>query len=194
MLPLLAVLLVAAPSPQIGPRTPGKGEETQTVTFSDAKTEHQVVFHFSHAEKDDTRSLRMRVQHDRRARGAKTWTKVWEAKDFVEQCELDAALDLLEPSITVSDVDGDGEPEFSFAYTLGCFSDVSPRDMKLLMYEGKTKYALRGQTKVIEAGEEYGGTFKADAAFEKAPKAFLEAAKTLWMKVMPVFDTAAAAR
>lgn len=187
----MAAVVLAVPPPQIGPRTPGKGEETQTVTFQDDKAEHQVVFHFSHAEQGDTRSLRMRVQHDQRAPGAKAWTKVWEAKDFVEKCEFDVALDVLEPSLTVSDLDGDGEPEFAFAYTLGCFSDVSPRDMKLLLYEGKTKYALRGQTKLVDAGEVYGGTFTPDAAFEKAPKGFLDAAKALWMKVMPVFDTGA---
>lgn len=117
------------------------------------------------------------------------WSRVFQAKDFVKDCEFDLTLELVPGLAELSDADGDGELEVSFAYLLGCRSDVSPLTMKLLTYEGATKYALRGTNKVIvselEDGkrEFQGGDFEADPAFEPAPK-LLEHAKARWAKAL----------
>jgi hypothetical protein len=70
-------------------------------------------------------------------------------------------------------------------YTLGCVSDVSPLELKLMLYENGKKYALRGRTRMPEriviGGEEFSkSNYKIDPAFEKAPQSFLEFAKKHW--------------
>ncbi len=160
-------------------------EGSQRLTFSDVKGAHSVYFVLEpvkqkplEGDEGFTRSRTLTVTHTLAGK------QVWEAKDFVLDCRFDLTLDLLAKSIEVTDLDHDGEGEVSFAYTRGCKSDVSPLDLKLLVYRGATKYALRGTTKVMVgrdpkgAPSVTGGEFKAD--FLGAPHALLEHAKDRW--------------
>lgn len=186
----LLVLVLAASSPDAGPQssvskwTNVKGVESRELTFTGKDGQHVVRFVLSalkQKEKEDgfERSRELTVTH---SAGGK---EIWKAKDFVNQCEFDLTLEVLEGSIRLTDLDGDGEPEVSFAYRLACRSDVSPLDAKLLMYEGATKYALRGQTKERVGENEFaGGDFKVDPAFEQAPKQFVEFAKAQWKSLI----------
>jgi hypothetical protein len=60
--------------------------------------------------------------------------------------------------------------------------------MKVIMYQGKQKFAMRGQNKVFEGTDDKGtkhysgGDYKYDKAFADGPKEFLEFAKKLWDK------------
>ena len=55
--------------------------------------------------------------------------------------------------------------------------------MKIIMYHGQQKYAIRGQNKVqISENEFYGGDYQFDKGFANGPKEFLEFAKKLWDK------------
>jgi len=65
---------------------------------------------------------------------------------------------------------------------MSCKGDVSEDDMKLMMHEGETKYAIRGSMKLKMGGETYGGKMNVDASFDKAPKEFLDYAKEQWNK------------
>ena len=49
-------------------------------------------------------------------------------------------------STTITDQDRDGVSEISIPYVLICRGDVSSGVMKIIMYENKDKYALRGTT------------------------------------------------
>ena len=68
-------------------------------------------------------------------------------------------------------------------YVTVCHGDVSPLLMKIIMYEGAKKYAVRGTT-YIEYGEEEmrGGKFTLDDAFRNGPAAFRKYAEQLWKK------------
>lgn len=147
--------------------------------YSDAAGAHLVRFTFTAKTKkagdEWERSLTLSITD---TVGKKT---LWKARDFVERCPFDATLDVDEGSIAVTDLDHDGVGEFSFLYSLGCRSDVSPLTVKLLMYEGAAKYALRGESRERVSETEYvGGTFTVDPAFGKAPADFLERAKATW--------------
>lgn len=187
----LLVLLLAASSPDAGPQssvskwTSVKGVESRELTFTGKDGQPHVVRFVLSAlkqkKKDDgfERSRELTVTH---TAGGK---EIWKARDFVNQCEFDLTLEVLEGSIRLTDLDGDGEPEVSFLYRLACRSDVSPLDAKLLMYEGATKYALRGTTKERVGENEFaGGEFKVDPAFEQAPKQFVEFAKAQWKSLI----------
>lgn len=58
--------------------------------------------------------------------------------------------------------------------------------MKIIMYEGNKKYAIRGESKVAvgiddNGKKQYiGGEYKIDENFKKSPKAFQEFAQKLW--------------
>ena len=111
--------------------------------------------------------------------------EIFRARDFVERCEFDLTLEVIEGSIRLTDLDDDGEPEVSFVYRSACRSDVSPLTAKLLLYEGSTKYALRGTTRERVGETEYeGGAYTVDPSFEQGPGPFIEFAKAQWKSLI----------
>ena len=111
----------------------------------------------------------------------------WRVKDFVLDCAFDLTVQHIEGSLQVTDLDQDGVAEVTFVYQLQCTSDVSPSQIKLIMYEGKDKYAIRGSERVhvgVEDGKPVyvGGESEPDPAFAKAPAALLEHAQAAWRK------------
>jgi hypothetical protein len=113
------------------------------------------------------------------------WAKQWQANDFVRDCEVDVSLDYRPGSLTVTDIDGDGIAEVTFAYTQSCSGDVSPKTMKLLMYEGTTKYAVRGETRVdTGGGHMVGGACELDPTLTSALPSFTTYLKDRWAKLL----------
>ncbi len=108
---------------------------------------------------------------------------IWRLEDEIHQCWADITLEFLgKPQIT--DLNGDNIAEVWFLYTLGCRSDVSPVDMKLIMYSGKNKYAIRG-TRILryEGQTEFdGGDKKMDKAFYNLSSDYQNFAWKLWNK------------
>lgn len=182
--PVLVLSLCAAPEAKLTDWKPGRPGATRELRFTDTAGEHVVKFTLSDVKTKKTRdgSARSRDLLVTHTVGKK---QVWQAKDFVQQCEFDLTLELVEGSIEVTDVDGNGQGEISFLYRLGCRSDVSPDGMKLLMYEGATKYALRGESKAQVSDTEFiGGEFQADPAFDKAPAVFSDFAQAKWKRLV----------
>lgn len=102
-------------------------------------------------------------------------------RDLVEPCEMGGVTATFHDAArTITDLDGDGIAEVTFAYELACRSDVSPATYKLLVLENGKKYILRGQTTVDPGDGAIGGTFTAEPAEAKWPAAFLGHAKKLW--------------
>jgi hypothetical protein len=102
-------------------------------------------------------------------------------RDFTEAgCPLAPSARFHDAARAVTDLDGDGIAEVTFAYELACRSDVSPSTYKLLLLEGGTKYILRGETTVDPGDGVIGGKFTADPEEAKWPAPFLAAAKRLW--------------
>ncbi len=116
--------------------------------------------------------------------GAVPPTLSWRMHDYVHECETSARADFSQDSPIVTDLDGNGISEVWITYYIGCHGDVSPDGMKILMYEGNKKYALRGETFVHVDGMDQGGKYKADPAFSSAPSVFRQYADKLWQKNM----------
>ena len=108
---------------------------------------------------------------------------LWKINDFIKDCPLDITLSYLPKSISITDLDKNGIAESSFLYKMSCKGDVSPDDLKLIMHEAETKFAIRGIMKLIINREtiEKGET-NIDPVFDKAPKEFLDYAKSQWNK------------
>jgi hypothetical protein len=107
--------------------------------------------------------------------------RVREVRELANACLFDLTNEVRETSVGVTDLDGDGIGELTFAYVTGCRSDVSPLGMKLLVLEGADKHILRGTTRVNTGQEAVGGEFKAELG-KRAPASFLEHASKVWAK------------
>lgn len=112
----------------------------------------------------------------------------WKVYDFVRDCPVDIVAKFIENSLKITDLDKNGIAEIWMIYKTVCHGDVSPSDMKIIMYEGNKKYAVRGENKV-EIGLDdngkpmyMGGDYKMDDALKKEPKVFGDYVKELWSK------------
>jgi hypothetical protein len=110
------------------------------------------------------------------------WSQLWKVNDFINNCPVDLTLEFLGGSLTVTDLDKNGIGETTFLYKMACRGDVSPCDLKLIMHEGETKYAIRGVMKLYVDGGWHGGEMKVDKSFDSAPSGFLDYAKEQWNK------------
>lgn len=105
----------------------------------------------------------------------------WKIQDFVPDCPFDITCNFVKNTLQVTDLDNDGIAEVWVMYKVTCRSDVSPCDMKIIMYEGMSKHAMRGQNKVPATETTMmGGEYKFDEAFNAAPKSFRDKAIKLW--------------
>ena len=161
------------------------------ITFSDRDGEHKITINESPVEKKQkgdewVKSARLTVVSEVRSTKDAKWVTTWQAKDFVNDCEFDLTLRVIDDSIEVTDLDENGRAEVAFMYRLGCASDVSPSTLKLLMYQGTSKWALRGTSKVktgVENGKPLfaGGEVTVDGAFKGTPT-LLRAAMAMWQR------------
>jgi len=113
-------------------------------------------------------------------------SQTWRVKDFIADCPVDITASFVKNTFKITDLNKNGIAEVWLMYKTVCHGDVSPSNMKIIMYEGNNKYAMRGENKV-QVGSDVndkasfiGGEFKLDANFKNGPKVFKEYAQNLW--------------
>lgn len=107
----------------------------------------------------------------------------WKVYDFINDCNVDLEATFIKNTLQVTDLNNDGVGEVWLMYKTVCQGDVSPLTMKIIMYEGNQKFAMRGHNKVkVSASEYIGGDYKFDEAFSAGPVAFRDFALKLWNK------------
>jgi hypothetical protein len=99
-----------------------------------------------------TRTVRVYADHlvtkDGRTR------QLREVRDGVSDCELEITAEAGDGSLRVTDADHDGLGEVSFAWRLGCHSDVSEDDFRLVLLEGGAQYLVKGSSYADPASAE----------------------------------------
>ncbi|MCC9063796.1 M949_RS01915 family surface polysaccharide biosynthesis protein [Flavobacterium piscisymbiosum] len=115
-------------------------------------------------------------------------TQTWRVKDFIVDCPVDITASFVKNTFKITDLNKNGIAEVWLMYKTVCHGDVSPSNMKIIMYEGNNKYAMRGENKV-QVGSDVndkasfiGGEYKLDANFKNGPKVFREYAQNLWQE------------
>ena len=109
------------------------------------------------------------------------WSQLWRTFDSVRECGEDVVLTHSPRTLAITDLDRDGVAETTFVYLLACRGGLDPADMKLIMHEGATKYAIRGNTDLRDSGFEYPAPRMAlDPAFSRAPRSFRDFAVAHW--------------
>lgn len=107
----------------------------------------------------------------------------WRVYDFIKECPVDIEANFVKNTFQITDLNNDGVAEVWLMYKTVCHGDVSPCNMKIIMYQGQQKYAMRGQNKVQVSDKEfYGGDYKFDKAFTDGPTVFKDFAKKMWEK------------
>jgi len=104
----------------------------------------------------------------------------WKIQDFISNCEFDLMMGFVKNTFKITDLNKNGIAEIWTMYSMTCTSDVSPSEMKIIMYEGKQKFALRGNSIVNPETEKIGGDYKLDKSLSKAPKEIKEFALKMW--------------
>ncbi|WP_428231779.1 M949_RS01915 family surface polysaccharide biosynthesis protein [Flavobacterium sp.] len=114
--------------------------------------------------------------------------QTWRIYDYISDCPVDIVASFVKNTFKITDLDKNGTAEIWLMYKTVCHGDVSPCDMKIIMYEGNQKYAMRGENKVQVGVDDngkkqsLGGEYKFDKNFKKAPKVFKKFAEDLWNK------------
>lgn len=107
----------------------------------------------------------------------------WKVYDFIKECPVDIEANFIKNTFQVTDLNNNGIAEVWLMYKTVCHGDISPSEMKIIMYQGQQKYAMRGQNKVqVSEKEFYGGDYRFDNAFTEGPAIFKDFAKKLWDK------------
>lgn len=108
-------------------------------------------------------------------------TQNWKIYDYIKDCPVDIEANFIKDTLHITDLNNDGIGEIWIMYKTVCHGDVSPSNMKIIMYQGKQKFAMRGENKVkISKNESIGGNYNFDNAFNEAPKSFRNFAINLW--------------
>jgi len=107
---------------------------------------------------------------------------VWQLTDFEKGCSFDNIVEFRNGATKITDLDKNGLSEIWIMYSLACTSDVSPRVLKLIMYQGNKKYAIRGTSQPARnmMDEKNGGKYTLSKEFESLPQPFKDFAQKLW--------------
>lgn len=114
--------------------------------------------------------------------------QTWKIYDFISDCPVDIEAKFIKNVFQITDLNNDGVGEVWVMYKTVCHGDMSPLNLKIIMYQGKQKFALRGESKILleidKKGIKHydGGEYKFDKAFKEGPKEFLEFAIKIWKK------------
>ena len=158
-----------------------KGKIVDGARFKDAEGESYVLLtEQDNIEKDNTHNKSIYAYCF--AKQSDSFLKKWVVQDNITGCDLDATCEFLPGSLSITDVDNNRIAEATFLYRLSCKGDVSPHSKKLIIYQGATKFAIRGSTILQTPAGKEGGFKKIDASFTGAPKALLDYANKQWDK------------
>ncbi|QNK61562.1 hypothetical protein H7F33_13465 [Pedobacter sp. PAMC26386] len=101
-----------------------------------------------------------------------TWKLIATVNDHIGSCPVDIVTSFIPEALFITDLDGNGVAECTFAYLLTCTGGVDNKVMKLIMLENKNKYIIRGTT-TVHVGETIPGTMKDEAGIPERFKVFM---------------------
>ena len=110
-----------------------------------------------------------------------TVKQLWHVHDFIKECPFDIEAKFNKSTPQITDLDKDNIAEIWLLYKTACRSDVSCANMKIIMYEGQQKCAMREINKVqISETEFNGGEYTFDKAFNEGSNEFRDFAVKIW--------------
>jgi hypothetical protein len=158
-----------------------EGNIIKALEWKEKTEKHFLVLYESLKDTNDARTAKLFAYHF--IEKGNDLEQQWKVYDFEKECPLDILASFSKESVQLTDLNKNGIPEIWMIYKTYCKGDVSPSTMKLIMYEGKQKYAMRGTSKVRVSEKEFmGGEYKFDKAFEASTSTIKKYAQQLWKK------------
>lgn len=161
------------------------GEFVRCVNWSDTEGEHFVLltetapYRSSQDPNSDEQNAELYAYHF--LNNGNGIQQLWRIFDFSNECPVDIEASHFENFPQITDLDADGIKEIWIMYKTNCRGDVSPSTLKVIMYEGSTKYAMRGTTRIeYSPTVSAGGDFAFDTNFENSPIEFTNFAEEIW--------------
>jgi len=116
---------------------------------------------------------------------ADKWALAWTVKDGVDCPNLDSAASFFADATSITDLDKDGNAEVTVAYKTFCGGGIDPSTIKVIMRQGKEKFAIRGESLIKFKGQEpMGGTNTPDKALLANSKAvFKRHMDKIWKRI-----------
>lgn len=113
------------------------------------------------------------------------WQQEWTIRDGSDCPELDVEADFFKDSVTFTDLNQDGRAEVTVPFRLFCGGGVDPHAVKVILREGSTKLAIRGESVVRYPGQApFGGGRQHDKVLlTPARAAYKQHMDTVWRKV-----------
>jgi len=116
------------------------------------------------------------------------WKQAWTIKEVVDCPGLDLAGKFLSKGVTVTDLDRNGVAEVTVPYMTFCGGGVDPGVLKVILRQGETKFALRGETELrLKGMAPAGGQYKPDKdLLLPANAVFKQHLEKVWQQVKVV--------
>jgi hypothetical protein len=100
------------------------------------------------------------------------WNPEWTIHDVVDCPNLDSAADFFPKAVTFTDLNSDGRVETTVAYHMFCGGGIDTHTVKVILREGATKLAIRGESRMFYPGQEaFGGEHQYDKALLQPDRA-----------------------
>lgn len=100
------------------------------------------------------------------------WKQEWTIHDVVDCPHLDSGADFFPKAARFTDLNGDGRVEVTVAYHMFCGGGIDTHTIKVILREGATKLAIRGESTMIYSGQEpFGGEHQYDKALLQPDRA-----------------------
>ncbi|MEO8535782.1 MAG: hypothetical protein ABI441_18645 [Flavobacterium sp.] len=164
-----------------------KGKVKNAISWKDKLGENIVLltetgeFTTKNSESEDSRDAELYAYHY--IISEKIPKLDWKIYDFIHDCPVEIEANFIKNTFNITDLNKDGIAEIWIMYTTVCHGDVSPSNMKIIMYEKNEKFSMRGENRVKVSDKRFlGGKYTFDKAFNEGPKEFREYAKKLWQK------------
>ncbi|MBS1576718.1 MAG: hypothetical protein JST09_15575 [Bacteroidetes bacterium] len=111
---------------------------------------------------------------------------IWKLNDFIKNCNFDNIVEFRDEATKITDLDKNGIAEIWLMYSMTCTNDISPRTLKLIMYQGNKKYAIRGTSQTVKqkTDEKLGNKYVPDKEFQTLPHPFKDFARNLWTQYL----------
>lgn len=113
------------------------------------------------------------------------WKPEWTIHDLVDCPGLDAAADFFPKAVTFTDLNGDGRVEVSVPYHMFCGGGVDSHTVKVILREGATKLAMRGESTMLYPGQApFGGVRQYDKSLlQPVRAAYKKHMDRIWQEV-----------
>lgn len=114
-----------------------------------------------------------------------TWREEWAIRDGSDCPGLDVAASFHAADVAFTDLNRDGRVEVTVPYRLFCGGGVDPHIVKVILREGSTKLAIRGQSLLRVPGQApLGGDYRHDKALLAPERAAYRAhMEAIWRTV-----------